>query len=159
MNDGMTSATTTSAGMPPLGTSHEALDQGTNKTAEGMSGALGSAQKLRASATDRIRGIADEGKAQVTSTLSGLVTAANEIADRLQNSGGAPVADYVRKVAIMFEGWSHSVENKSIEDLADDAKTMVRKSPALAIGIALASGFALSRFLKATSGGAYTQTR
>ena len=152
MDDGVATATTTSAGMPPLGSDHGALDQGGDKLRDG-------AQKLRASATDRVRSIADEGKAQVTSTLTGLVTAAHEIADRLQNSGGAPVADYVRKAATMFEGWSHTVENKSIEDISDDVQAMVRKSPALAVGIALASGFALSRFLKATSYGSVSQAR
>lgn len=130
---------TTSAGMPSIATSHAALDAGAP------------AQRFRADAGGKVRGIVDEGKAQVTQALDGIADAAREVARQLEANGAAPIARYATQAADAVAGWSSSVEHKSVDDLIDDTRTLVRTRPAVAVGIALAAGFVLSRFLKATS--------
>lgn len=152
---------TTSAGMPAIPSSTAGLDQPIGSsgaaslggpptgTAQGVIGEQ--AQKMRASATDKVRGIADEGKAQVTQTLDGIVEAARDIATKLEQNGAGPIARYAHQAADLVQDWSSTVDQKSVEDLVDDARTLVRTSPAIAVGVAVTIGFALSRFLKATS--------
>lgn len=130
---------TTSAGMPPIATPHSALDTLPEP-----------GRDFRGTATAKARGIADEGKAQVTATIDGLVAAARDIAAKLESTGGAPVARYAHQAADTLAGWSTAVDNKSVEELLDDTRTLVRTSPAIAVGLAVVAGFAASRFLKAS---------
>lgn len=145
---------TTSAGMPSIETSHDALDAGATlaRRPAAASGIGEQAQRLRASAGSKALGIADEGKAQVTQTLDGIVEAAREIASKLESSGAAPIARYAHQAADAVAGWSSAIDRKSVEDVLEDTRTLVRTSPAIAVGISLAAGFVLSRFLKATAG-------
>ena len=107
---------------------------------------------LRDQATAKLRGFADDGKHQVANSLDGLVTAAREIADKLQDGQFGPIGGYATTAADTLEGWVQSVRDKSIEDLLDDGRDLVRTSPAVAIGASVAVGFVLSRFLKASGG-------
>lgn len=107
---------------------------------------------LRTQATDKLRGFADTGKEQVANSLDGLVTAAREIADKLQDGQFGPIGGYATTAADTLEGWVHSVRDKSVDELVDDGRELVRTQPAIAIGAAVAVGFALSRFLKASGG-------
>lgn len=107
---------------------------------------------LRGQATAKLRGFADNGKEQVVNSLDGLVTAAREIADKLQGGQFGPVGGYATTAADTLEGWVRTVRDKSVDDLVDDGRELVRTQPAIAVGAAVAAGFALSRFLKASGG-------
>lgn len=104
---------------------------------------------LRGQATDKLRGVADQGKEHVASSLDGLVTAAREIANKLQDGSFGPIGGYATSAADTLEGWTQAVRDKSIDDLIDDGRELVRTQPAIAIGLAVAAGFALTRFLRA----------
>lgn len=132
---------TTSAGMPAIAPSHAALDVIPVQAGE----------TLRSGAS-AVRGFADEGKAQVTATLDGLVTTVRDLAAKLEGSGAAPFARYLHQAADTVAGWSASVRDKSVDDLMDDTRTLVRTSPAIAVGASIAAGFVLSRLVKAASG-------
>lgn len=110
------------------------------------------AGKLRDQAAQKLRGYADDGKNQVAASLDGLVTAAREIADRLGDGNYGPVGGYAATAADTLEGWLATVKDRSVEDLIDDGRELVRTQPAVAVGIAVAVGFVLSRFLKASNG-------
>ena len=116
---------TTSAGMPPIPASHDALDAPASRTA------------LAASPAQSLLG---EGKAQVSATLGGLADAVRDFAAKLDGNGAAPVARYIHDAADTVAGWSDTVERKSVDDLLGDTRTLVRTSPALAIGLAVAAG-------------------
>ncbi|MGI4879894.1 MAG: hypothetical protein ACRYG4_20655, partial [Janthinobacterium lividum] len=64
-------------------------------------------------------------------------------------SGVGPVAKYAHQGAEMVTAWSKSINEKSLEDLVDDARTFVRQKPAAAVGISLVAGFVVSRLFKA----------
>jgi len=123
----------------------------------GGSGAAGSFREqtmnLRSQATDKLRSFADEGKQQVTNSLDGLVDAAREIAGKIGDKGG-PLAGYATTAADTLEQWASTVKDKSVEDLFDDGREFIRQQPGVAVGIAVAAGFVLTRLLKA-SGGRY----
>ena len=133
---------TTSTGMPPIEPSHAALDVIPVQ-------AVGTARGV---ASSTVRSFADEGKTQVTATLDGLVTTVRDLAAKLEGSGAAPFARYVHQAADTVAGWSASVRDKSVDDLMDDTRTLVRTSPAIAVGASIAAGFVLSRLVKAASG-------
>lgn len=109
------------------------------------------AERLRGQAGDKLRAVADEGKAQVANSLEGLVTAARDIADKLADGQFGPVAGYARTVADTLDGWSATVRDKPVEEWVDDGRELIRRSPAVAVGVAVAAGFVLSRFLKASA--------
>ncbi|QXQ07969.1 hypothetical protein KX816_08265 [Sphingosinicellaceae bacterium] len=109
---------------------------------------------LRSQATDKLRSVADEGKQQVTNSLDGLVDAAREIAHRIGDKGG-PLGAYAITAADTLEHWASTVKDKSVEDLMDDGREFIRQQPGMAVGIAVAAGFVLTRLLK-VSGGRYS---
>ena len=119
-------------------------------TGAGGGSMRGSASSLRDQATEKLRSFADNGKAQVTDVIDGVVDAAREIATRFGDKAG-PFGDYAHTAVDTLEGWASTVKDKSIEDLIDDGRAFARRSPAAAVGIAVLAGFALSRFLKAGS--------
>jgi ElaB/YqjD/DUF883 family membrane-anchored ribosome-binding protein len=76
---------------------------------------------LRSQATDRVRGFADDGK---------------DYGEHAHRAAGA-VADFAGRI-----------RDKSVDDIYDDTRDFVRKSPIIAIGIAAVAGFALIRVIK-----------
>lgn len=154
----MTMATTGSTFDDVGGT--EFGNAGASESAFGMDkgvGGLGEKMRnksasLRDQASDKLHSVIDDGKEQVASTLDGLVTAAREISDRLQDGSYGPIGGYAQTAADTLEGWVRTVREKSVDELLDDGRELVRTQPAIAIGIAVAAGFALTRFLKAGSG-------
>lgn len=143
---------TTSAGMPPIPANHGALDMPPQQPVGQQNTGLGDqAHKVRADAVAKVRDFADESKTQVKQTLDGIVESVRDVAHKLEANGVGPLARYAHQAADAVSGWSGAVDNKSVDELVADARTLVRKSPAVAVGIALAAGFAVSRFLKATT--------
>jgi len=127
---------------------------GGNGSSSGAGSFREQTQNLRSQATDKLRGIADEGKQQVTNSLDGLVDAAREIANRIGDKGG-PLGGYAITAADTLEHWASTVKDKSVEDLVDDGREFIRQQPGVAVGIAVAAGFVLTRLLK-SSGGRYS---
>ena len=137
------------------GVSESPFGQDAGASGSQSSGASrGPTQNLRDQATEKLRSFADEGKQQVTNSLDGLVAAAREIADKIGDKGG-PLGGYATTAADTLQDWAEQVKTKSVEDLVEDGREFARRSPAVAIGIAVAAGFAISRVLKSGGGGRY----
>ena len=129
---------TTSAGMPPIHPSHDALD-------------IPPVQAVRGAgpgSPPAVQSLIGEGKAQVASGLDGLAGVVRDMAAKLDSNGAAPLAKYIHDAADAVDGWSRTVKQKSVDDLLGDTRTLVRTSPALAVGIAVAAGFAVSRVVR-----------
>ena len=124
---------TTSTGMPPITSVHDALE-------------IPPVQAART--TPAVQSVVGEGKAQISSGLGGLADAVREIAAKLDGNGAAPLARYVHEAADTVDGWSRAVEQKSVDDLIGDTRTLVRTSPAVAVGLALAAGFVVARVVR-----------
>lgn len=124
---------------------------GSSVTSETMSRVKDEATKLRGQATDRARSAAEQGKVRATETLDGFARAVHEAAGNLEQQVNPQLAQYAHRAADALDSFSESLRNKSVDELLDEARDFARRSPAVAIGAAVAVGFALSRFLKATS--------
>jgi len=88
--------------------------------------------------------------------VAGLADAARQMAGKLDdgNADGsnAKAAEMARKAADSMEKFSGRLREKDIEEIADDARSVVRNNPAIAVGAAAVIGFALARFLKGSGG-------
>lgn len=109
------------------------------------------ASKLRDQATDRARSAAVTGKQRASETIDGLAQTVHETATKLEQQTSPQVARYAHQAADALDSLSATLRTKDVDELVDDARQLIRRSPAIAIGAAAAIGFALSRFLKASS--------
>jgi len=104
---------------------------------------------LKEQATDKARQLADTGKERVTSTLTNITDIVNEAARQVDDRFGAQYGQYAHRAADAVSSLATTIEGKSLEDMIDDTRSAVRKSPAIAIGTAALLGFALMRVVKA----------
>lgn len=105
--------------------------------------------KLTAKATEKARGLADEGKAKATGALDEFSKLMEDAAGTVDEKLGEQYGQYARSAAKAISGFSDGLRGKEVEDLLADAGDFVRKSPAIAIGTAAALGFVLARIVKA----------
>lgn len=106
------------------------------------------AASLRGQAAERVRGFADDGKGRVTGLLEDVSEVINDAARSVDERLGDDYGDYAHRAADAVAGFARRIRDKSVDDLVDDTKDFVRKSPVVAIGIAAVAGFALIRVIK-----------
>lgn len=101
-------------------------------------------------AKEHAKDAAKDSKNFAADAIEGLASAAREVAEKLRDSNptGAKAADFARDAAGRMEHFSSRLREKELGELADDARSVVRKNPAIALGAAAVIGFALARFLK-----------
>jgi ElaB/YqjD/DUF883 family membrane-anchored ribosome-binding protein len=58
---------------------------------------------------------------------------------------GAQYGDYARTASRSLDDTAARLDQKSIDELTEDGREFVRKSPGLAIGMAAVAGYMLSR--------------
>lgn len=123
----------------------------------GGSGSIGAAvggsggadvQSLKAQAGDKVRDVASQGKDRATEALDSVSRMVSETADTVDDRLGPQYGNYVRKAADALDGFNDSIRGKEVDQLFDDARDLVRKSPVVAIGAAAAIGFLLVRLVK-----------
>jgi ElaB/YqjD/DUF883 family membrane-anchored ribosome-binding protein len=109
------------------------------------------AEDLKSQAADKAREYADEGKARAAAGLDSVAKMIADSAAQIDDKLGAAYGDYARKAGDAMAGFSASLRDKDVEELFDDARDLVRRSPAIAIGAAAAAGFVIARIVKAGS--------
>lgn len=107
------------------------------------------AGKLGRQATDKARGLVDEGKVRATGALDEFSKMMDDAAGTVDEKLGEQYGQYARSAAQAISGFSDNLRDKQVEELLDDARAFVRKSPAVAIGTAAALGFLIARVVKA----------
>jgi len=100
---------------------------------------------------------AGSGKDMAADAVHGLADAARQMAGKLDDgkpdSGNTKAAEYARKAADGMDRFSSRLREKEVDEIAADARDVVRQNPAIAIGAAALIGFALARFLKGNGSG------
>jgi ElaB/YqjD/DUF883 family membrane-anchored ribosome-binding protein len=109
------------------------------------------AADLKDQAADKAREYADEGKARAAAGLDSVAKMISDSAAQIDDKLGAAYGDYARKAGDAVADFSASLRDKDVEELFDDARDLVRRSPAIAIGAAAAAGFVIARIVKAGS--------
>ena len=117
--------------------------------AEGATGALFARfDDLRGQATDKARDFAQAGKDRATGALDSLVQTVEDAAAEIDEKLGSQYGDYARRAAAGIGNFSDTFRDKDVDDLFADARALVAKSPAVAIGAAAAIGFVVARLAR-----------
>jgi hypothetical protein len=107
------------------------------------------ASSLRGQAGERVRDFADSGKTRATDALDGLSQVVSDAAESIDRRMGADYGEYARRASDAVSTFADTLRRKEVDELYDDLRSAVRKSPAVAIGIAAVVGFTLVRLVKA----------
>jgi ElaB/YqjD/DUF883 family membrane-anchored ribosome-binding protein len=99
-------------------------------------------------ARGRVGELATEGKAATSDAIASIGRTVGETAEQIDDRFGEEYGDYARSASRTLAETSAKLEAKSVEELGDDAREMVRKSPAVAVGIAAVAGFLLARLFR-----------
>jgi ElaB/YqjD/DUF883 family membrane-anchored ribosome-binding protein len=105
------------------------------------------AEQAKATARDA----ATSAKNTTGEALAGLSKLIADTAETVDSKLGPQYGDYARKAAETVAGAAKSLDEKDVDQLAEDARNFVRKSPAVAIGAAAVVGFVLMRMMRGSS--------
>lgn len=129
---------------------------GGEKPASGSGDAAGAAQgvfaqagDLKGQAYDRVLGLAQQGKDRAADSLDNLIKLVEEAAGTIDQKVGTQYGDYARRASDAVQGLATTLREKEVDELVEDARTAIAKSPAIAIGAAAAIGFVVARLVKA----------
>lgn len=164
----ITPAATTKPDTPELGASHtaEAKSRFSAALDEAKAGAaaLGAEAKERAAAyksqastrgesyksdaTSKATDLANDGKARASEALTSLSKVISDNAGTVDEKLGVKYGDYVRSASRSIESTAGRLNDKSLEELGEDAKAFVRTSPATALSLAAVAGYMFARILR-----------
>ena len=156
----MTSTEGTSGGGGTIGSGTRSSDadgggtigSGTRSTGTGgnvTEQVKGQIYNLRDQAGGKVREFADTGKTRATDLLEELSRVVADTADSIDERLGNNYGEYARKASDSVAGFAESLRGKDVDELYDNVRSAVRKSPGVAIGIAAVVGFTLVRLIKA----------
>lgn len=92
--------------------------------------------------------LAVQGKSKASEALTGLSRLVNDNAPTIDENVGKQYGDYARTASRRLEETAQALDRKSVEELGEDAREFVRKSPATAVGLAAIAGFMLARLFR-----------
>jgi len=107
-----------------------------------------SGEKLSGQAADKARGLVSQGLERSAEALANVGKLVGDTADGLDERLGEEYGDYARRAAGAIEDAANSLASKDADELIDDTRTFVRKSPGVALAGAAIVGFALARLIK-----------
>jgi ElaB/YqjD/DUF883 family membrane-anchored ribosome-binding protein len=136
----------------------EAIDMATDNANNGSGGetafdtakrAFGdTAASFTEQATARARDYTAQGKDRAVEALDGVASLVGDAAIQVSEKLGPQYGGYVQQAAEAVSGLAGTLREKDADELIDDARNMVRSSPAIAIAAAAAVGFVLARVVK-----------
>ncbi len=118
------------------------------KAADAKQAIKDGANKYTAQATDKVRTFAEDGKARASGALEQVAQLLTDAAGQVDEKLGSQYGGYARSAADSVSGFADQVKAKDIDELFDDARALVRKSPAIAVGAAAAIGFVVARLVQ-----------
>lgn len=117
---------------------------------QGVRGMISTAgTKLRDEGKTRARGLVGQGLERGSSALSNISGIVDETVQQIEERLGPQYGDYARKTSQALNRYATTLQNKDPDELVDDARELIRKSPGVALAGAAILGFGLVRLLKA----------
>jgi hypothetical protein len=104
--------------------------------------------KLRDESKNKIHSLASQGLQQGSSTLTNIAGIVEDTVQQIEERLGPQYGEYARKASQAINGYATTLQNKNPDELVDDARDLIRKSPAVALTGAAVLGFGLARLLK-----------
>lgn len=106
------------------------------------------ASSFAADAKVKAADYANEGKARTSQAIVGLSTLIDNNVELIDDKVGAKYGEYARSASQTLKDSAARLDEKSLDDLGEDAKEFVRTSPVLAMGMAVAGGYLLARLFR-----------
>ena len=107
------------------------------------------ATTLRDQAGTRVRDFAEGGKNRTSDALEELSKVVSDTAESIDQRLGGDYGEYARRASDAVAGFADTLREKDVDELYDNVRAAVRKSPGIAVGIAAVVGFTLVRLVKA----------
>jgi hypothetical protein len=104
---------------------------------------------LKGQAGERVRDFAESGKTRASDALEELSRVVAETAETIDERMGGQYGEYARKASDSVSTFADTLRRTDVDELYGNVQAAVRKSPAIAIGIAAVVGFTLARLIKA----------
>ena len=104
--------------------------------------------KLSSQAADKARGLVGQGLERSSEALANVSKLVGDTAAGLDERLGEEYGEYARKAAGALEEAANKIAAKDADELIDDTREFVRKSPGVALAGAAIIGFALVRLVK-----------
>jgi ElaB/YqjD/DUF883 family membrane-anchored ribosome-binding protein len=95
--------------------------------------------------------LAADGKGKLAEAIAALGRAVFDTAPTVDDKLGAKYGDYARSASQSLQDASTRLDAKTVEEIGEDAREFVRKSPGLAVGIAAVGGFLLARLFRGSN--------
>jgi len=108
----------------------------------------GGSQQLTGQASERVNGLLGQGLERSSEALANVSRMIGDTAAGIDERLGEEFGNYARQAAEAIDGAANSLASKQPEELIDDARNFVRKSPGVALAGAAVIGFALTRLVK-----------
>ncbi len=107
-----------------------------------------SSNKLAEQAAGKTRGLVGQGLERSSEALASVSKMVGDTAAGIDERLGQEYGDYARKAADAIEGAANSLASKSPDELIDDTRDFVKRSPGIALAGAAVVGFVLARLIK-----------
>ena len=104
--------------------------------------------KVAGQAADKARGVVAQGIERSAEALANVSRLVGDTASGLDERLGQEYGDYARKAATTIEDTANKLAAKDADELIEDTRDFVRKSPGIALAGAAIVGFALARLIK-----------
>jgi len=95
--------------------------------------------------------LAVDGKGRASDAIASLGKLVSDNATVVDERLGEKYGDYARTASRKLQETADKLDAKEIEELGEDAREFVRKSPALAVGIAAVAGFMIARLFSSSN--------
>lgn len=105
-------------------------------------------EKLSGQAAEKARGLVGQGLERGSEALANVSKLVGDTAATLDERLGSQYGDYARRAATTLEDTANRLAAKDADELIEDTRGFVRKSPGVALAGAAVLGFALVRLVK-----------
>ena len=95
--------------------------------------------------------LANQGKTKASQAIVGLSKLIDDNAGLIDEKAGEKYGDYARTASKSLADTATKLDEKSLDELGEEAKEFVRRSPVAAVGLAAAAGFLIARLFKKSS--------
>lgn len=110
--------------------------------------AMEKANAFAADARTKATEVALEGKARTSQAMVGLSRLLDDNVSLIDEKVGPKYGDYARSASKSMQDAAARLDEKTLDELGEDAREFVRNSPGVAIGMAVAAGFLVGRMFK-----------
>jgi len=107
-----------------------------------------SSNKLAEQAAGKTRGLVGQGLERSSEALANVSKLVGDTAAGIDERLGQEYGDYARKAAGAIDNAANSLASKSPDELIDDTREFVKRSPGIALAGAAVVGFVLARLVK-----------